>query len=284
LKLEEIAFDKGVARDGNGNSNGSMGLDVGDYTGTGWASIFVTNYEDEMHALYCNHGKEEFSFATERAGIQAIGQSYVGFGTSFVDLENRGWLDIVIINGHVNRFPVRAGLKQQPVLFRNQSGKRFQVITAQGGDYFQEEHIGRGLAVGDLDNDGRPDLVISHLNEPVAVLRNVAGEQGVRNHWIGFDLAGRNHRDLVGTRIVLETDNQVQTRFVKGGGSYLSASDPRHLFGLGKQTKIKRVTVYWSWSEKPQSWAGKDFQTGRYWLLEEGQIRATPWSGKRPPK
>jgi hypothetical protein len=280
LKLDEVGFNKGVARDGTGAPNGSMGVTVGDYTGTGFASIFVTNYEDEMHALYRNDGNEEFFFSTEAAGIQAIGQKYVGFGTSFVDLENRGWLDIVITNGHVIRFPVRAGLKQDGVLFRNEDGKRFKVITDQGGDYYQEGHIGRGLAVGDLDNDGRPDMVISHLNEPVSVLRNVAGAKGERNHWLGFDLTGRKYRDLVGTRIIVEAGGRRQTGFVKGGGSYLSASDPRQLFGLGKTTKIDRVTVFWSWGSK-QTWEGKQFKTDRYWRLVEGEKKAKAWPGAK---
>src|SRR5262249_9043879 len=163
---------------------GSRGVTLGDYNGNGFASLFVTNYEDERHALYRNDGKELFSYATEMAGIQAIGQRYVGFGTSFVDLENRGWLDILITNGPVIRHPVRAGLKQEPVLFRNESGKGFKAITEQGGSYFRTQHIGRGLAVGDLDNDGRADLVISHQNEPVALLRNTGG-RGFRNHWLG---------------------------------------------------------------------------------------------------
>jgi hypothetical protein len=279
LKLEECGSDKGVARDGDGSANGSMGVDVGDYLGNSFASIFVTNYEDERHALYRNDGKEVFSYATEIAGIQAIGQRYVGFGTSFVDLENRGWLDIVIINGHVIRHPVRAGLKQEAVLFRNEAGERFKPITDQGGDYFTSEHIGRGLAVGDLDNDGRPDLVVSHVNEPVSILRNVAGDKAERNHWLGFALAGRKHRDLVGTRIVIKAGKQQQTRFVKGGGSYMSASDPRQLFGLGKETRIESVTVYWSWGGK-ETWDGKQFETDRYWRLVEGKKKAEPWPAR----
>jgi hypothetical protein len=282
LKLEEVGFDRGVARDGNGSPNGSMGTAVGDYLGNGFASIFVTNYEDEMHALYRNDGQERFTFATEQTGIQAIGQKYVGFGTSFLDLENRGWLDLIIVNGHVIRHPVRAGLRQRPVLFRNQAGKRFEVVTDQGGKYFLTKHIGRGLAVGDLDNDGRPDLVVSHLNEPVAVLRNVAGDKGTRNHWLGIDLAGHKYRDLVGSRIIVEVHGRKMTCFVKGGGSYLSAIDTRHLFGLAQGTKIDRVTVFWSWGKK-QTWDGKQFQADRYWRLVEGKKKAELWRPRPSP-
>ncbi len=160
-KFEEIALACGAARDENGSPNGSMGVDVGDYNRSGLPSIFVTNYENELHALYRNLGRNElFQFSTASAGIAALGQNYVGWGTAFLDLENRGWEDLVIVNGHVIRHPAGAGLRQAPVLLRNVGGK-FRPITPQGGPYFQGKHVARGLAVGDLDNDGLPDLVIS---------------------------------------------------------------------------------------------------------------------------
>jgi hypothetical protein len=280
LKLEECGSDKGVARDGDGAPNRSSGVTAGDFNDKGFASLFVTNYEDERHALYRNDGKELFSYATEIAGIQAIGQKYVGFGTSFVDLENRGWLDIVIINGHVIRHPVRAGLKQEPVLFRNESGIGFKAVTEQGGSYFRSQHIGRGLAVGDLDNDGRADLVISHQNEPVFLLRNTGGPRGFRNHWLGVELVGRKNRDLVGARIIVEVDGKRLTRFAVGGGSYLSASDPRHLFGLEKATAIDRVTVVWPWGDS-QQWDGKLFHVDRYWRGVEGDKKVHRWTGRK---
>src|SRR5262249_6151461 len=150
----------------------------------------------------------------------------------------------VIANGHVRRNPTRCELRQRPVLLRNPGTQRFENITEQGGVYFLEDHRGRGLAIGDLDNDGRPDLVISHLNEPVVLLRNQPEGVGVpRNHWLGIGLIGRKHRDVAGARVVVEVGNRRLTRFVKGGGSYLSSSDRRLLFGLGKDEKVGRVTV-----------------------------------------
>jgi hypothetical protein len=151
-------------------------------------------------------------------------------------------------------------------------------ITSQGGGYFQLDHRGRGLAAGDLDNDGRPDLVISHLNEPVAVLRNhPRGDQVPNNHWLGVELVGRKKRDIVGAKVVVEVGDRRLTRFAKGGGSYLSASDQRLLFGLGKADRIRRITVYWPWG-KEQTWPG--LPCDRYWSLLEGVAAPTAYRGR----
>jgi hypothetical protein len=280
IRLQESAYVLGVAADRDGMPSGSMGLTVADFDRQGLPSLFVTNYEGEMHSLYKNHGGESFSQETENLGLNAIGQTYVAFGTWFLDLENRGWEDIVIANGHVIRHPHRNPIAQRPVLFRNEKGKHFDAITGRGGTYFRTAHIARGLAAGDLDNDGRLDLAISHLNEPVSILRNVAGESGRRHHWLGLELVGRGHRDIVGSRIVVEAGGARRTRFVVGGGSYLSASDPRHIFGLADLDKIDRVTIYWSWGA-PETFDGAQFQTDRYWLIREGRGKAEPWL---PPK
>jgi hypothetical protein len=276
-KFEEKGLSSGVARDDEANPQGSMGVDVGDYDRSGLASIFVTNYENERHALYRNQGKnEQFLFSTNTSGIAAIGQKFVGFGTSFVDVENRGWEDLVIVNGHVIRHPIVAGLRQRPVLLRNLGTTRFEDITPQAGPHFRTDHISRGLAVGDLDNDGRPDLVISNLNEPVVILRNVAGEGGKRNHWLGVALERPKNHDAVGAKITVEVNGQRRTRFVKGGGSYLSSSDRRHLFGLGNWDRVDRITVDWP-SGQRQEWDGKDLTLDRYWRLVQGVKKAQVW-------
>jgi hypothetical protein len=280
LKLDEVGTAAGVARDAQAVANGSMGVTVGDYDRSGRASIFVTNYENEMHALYRNLGKGElFLYSSAVARIGALGQNYVGFGTAFVDLDNRGWEDLVISNGHVIRHPVAAGVAQRPVLLRNAGGGQFDIITPQGGAYFRADHIGRGLAVADLDNDGFPDLVLTHVNHRAAVLRNIAAQGGKPNHWLGLELVGKGDRDLAGSRIVVEVGGRKLTRFVTGGGSYLSASDPRHLFGLGATDHIDRVTVEWAWGQS-QSWDGKAFPVDRYWRLSEGENSPQPWRGR----
>jgi hypothetical protein len=268
-RFEEMGLESGVARDDRGQANGSMGVAVGDFDRSGRPSIFVTNYENENHALYRNLGAGSFLFCSHEAGIAALGRRYVGFGTAFVDVDGDGWEDLVIANGHVVRYPRGADLRQRPVLLRNRGG-RFEDITAQGGPYFRRPHLGRGLAVGDLDNDGRPDLVISHLNEPVVLLRNVAGEDGQHAHWLGVELAARQHRDTVGARLTLEVGGRKLTRFAVGGGSYLSSGDPRHLFGLGSATRVRRLSVRWP-SGTVQHWEGRALPVDRYWRLVEGQ-------------
>jgi hypothetical protein len=247
-----------------------MGVDAGDYDGSGQASLLVTNYENELHALYGNvlvDGFQSFRFSTQTSGIAAIGRRYVGFGTGFLDMDNDGWEDIFITNGHVIRHPSRSDVRQRPVLFRNlgkQGGTRrvqFTDATARGGEYFRQTHQGRGVAIGDLDNDGRPDLVISHVNAPVAILRNVAGQ---RHHWLGVELVGEANRDVTGARLTLEVAGRVVTRFAKGGGSYLSSGDRRHLFGLGPANRVGRLTVVWP-SGKEQHWDG--LAVDQYWRL-----------------
>jgi hypothetical protein len=275
IQLDDKGMDSGTALDDQGMANGSMGADIGCYDATGRPSIFVTNYEGEIHALYRNEGNELFTFRTSAAGIAAIGQRYVGFGTAFVDIESRGLLDLVIANGHVIRHPTKAGLRQQPVLLRNQGRGNFKACTPEGGPYFRAEHQARGLAVGDLDNDGRPDLVISHLNDPFVVLRNISGDKGERHHWLGLELVGKQNADIVGARVILDFAGKKQFRFVKGGGSYLSSSDPRLLFGLGTSERVERLTIEWP-SGLDQSWQGQDLPVDRYWRVLEGEKALRP--------
>jgi hypothetical protein len=280
IRVEEAGVATGVARDDQGRANGSMGLDAGDFEENGRPALLVTNYEDELHGLYrplSFRKRLRYEYGSHGAGIASLGRHYVGFGTGFLDLDNDGWLDVFITNGHVIRHPTRSPVRQRPILMRN-TGKaggwavpRLVNISDQGGPYFQSVHQGRGAAIGDLDNDGRPDLVVSHLNEPVAILRNTADTS---NHWLGVQLEGRDHADLVGARLTLEVEGRKLTRFARGGGSYLSSGDPRHLFGLGSANKVGRLTVVWP-SGQEQHWDG--LATDRYWKLRAGEKEAQEW-------
>ncbi len=273
-RFEERGLQVGVARDGMGNLDGSMGVDVGDYDGSGRPSLWVTNYEDQLHSLFRSAASRvlAFRYESQATGIAQLGRRYVGWGTGFFDYDNDGWEDLIVVNGHVFRHAA-GGMAQRPVLLHNgphpsRDGERwFSVVTTQGGSYFRGAHRARGVAIGDLDNDGYPDLVISHVNEPVVVLRNVAGEAGGRHHWLGVDLRGRNHADVVGATVTLQLPNRRLTRFTKGGGSYLSSGDRRLLFGLGESGQAGRLTVAWP-SGRTEYWDG--LATDQYHRLDEG--------------
>ena len=183
----------------------------------------------------------------------------------------------LIVNGHVLRHPVSPQTAaQRPVLLHNPSppGRpsptvRFEDISDRAGPFFRERRRGRGLAVGDLDNDGKVDAVVSCCNEPAVLLRNVSRTD---NHWLGVELCGRPYRDAVGARLTLEAGGRRLVRAVKGGGSYLSSGDRRVVFGLGDDARVDRLTVQWP-SGARQTWDGEKLAADRYWRLVEGDAQ-----------
>jgi RNA polymerase sigma factor (sigma-70 family) len=279
IRLEEVGMAAGVARDDKGTPNSSHGTAAADLNNKGRPFLWCTTGEYENYALWANLGERagmNFRYSTHIAGIGAIGQLYVGWGTGFLDLDQDGWADLVIVNGHDLRFP-RGGMRgQRPVLMRNTGDGRFVDITDRGGPYFRTEHCGRGLAIGDLDNDGRLDLVVSHVNEPVVLLHN---EADVGKHWLGVELVGKGRRDVVGARVVVEVGGRRLTRFAQGGGSYLSSGDRRLLFGLGTAERIDRLTVTWATGNE-QTWSGDELRPDRYWRLREGQKKPDNMPGR----
>jgi hypothetical protein len=216
----------------------------------GIPDIFVANFERESSTLYRNDGGTNFTHVSQGTGLTALGGLYVGWGSVFLDFDRDGVEDIFVSNGHVIRYPVNAPLKQKPALLENREGKRFvNVAAAVGGrgEYFRKDHMGRGVALGDIDNDGDQDLVIVDTNEPVALLSN---ESKNDNGWLSVRLVGtKSSRDPIGAVLFLETTAGKLMRQVKGGGSYASTSDPRVFFGLGK-AKIKRLEIRWPSGKK----------------------------------
>jgi hypothetical protein len=280
IRFEERGMACGVGRNDDGEQDGSMGVDAGDYDGSGQPSLWVTNYENELHGLYRFVHRQDlpfFRFETTAAGIAVIGRKYVGWGTAFIDFDLDGWEDLFVSNGHAIRFPIASGRnpRQKPVLLLNQGNGKFLAAAKRLGAYGQADHLGRGVGFVDLDNDGRVDMVISHVNEPVTILRNIAGTE---HHWLGVQLEGARHADVVGARVILEAGGRRQTRFAKGGGSYASSSDRRLVFGLAWTDRIDRLTVIWP-DRTQQVWT--KLTVDRYHVVTQGQRQAREYHVKK---
>ena len=243
-KLEDVSTRSGTSLSDTGTPDGSMGVDVGDYNLDGRPDIWVSNFERESFALYRNDGNFFFQHVSRSTGVTAVGGLAVGWGTTFLDFDRDGDEDVFVSNGHVIRYPKNAPLRQPPLLFQNDPGPRFHNVAPAGGEYLQTSHMGRGLASGDLDNDGDQDLVISCTNEPVAVLAN---HSGTNNSLVIRLIGTRSNRDAVGAYVKIRVAaGQPQIiRLVKAGGSYASSNDSRLFFGVGSATSVADVEIHW---------------------------------------
>ena len=239
-KFSNSAVLAGVAGDDAGVSTGSMGVSLFDATGDRLPDLFVTNFERELMALYRNEGAEFFGYISRQAGFAAVEATFVGFGTVPIDFDLDGDLDVVVANGHVSYQSPHAPYRQTALIFENQSMGRFKRIMPSG--YFAKAKTGRGLASGDLDNDGAVDLVFSNLEDPVAVLKSVAPTSSI---WHAIRLVGnQSNRSAIGAKVTL--DSHGDTRFLCGGGSYLSHSDRKMVFytaNSGSSTTSERTAV-----------------------------------------
>jgi enediyne biosynthesis protein E4 len=241
-RLEELGSQRGVSVDGSGIPNGSMGLDLIDFNQDGRPDIWVTNYEREDFALYRNEGSSNFLHVSGMTGLNVMRGLFVGFGTLGGDFDRDGDEDLVVSNGHVIRFPLASPRKQLPLYLENRKA-RFYRHEFQGAGYFNTAHEGRGLATGDLDGDGDQDLVASHLNAPIAVLRNDTPPLG---GWLRVRLIGRaSNRDALGAVLTLKTSQRQLLRQVKSSASYLSTSETTVDWGFGADEKLQELTVRW---------------------------------------
>jgi hypothetical protein len=227
-----------------GTEDGSMGVDIGDYNGDCLPDVWVTNYENETFALYRSFDGQIFQHVSRSTGISAACGLSVGWGTRFGDLDLDGDEDLFVANGHVIRHPIDSPLNQRPLLLMNDSQKRFRDVTRGSGTYLDNQHLSRGVAQGDLDNDGDLDIFVSHINKPLAVLRNDSVRPG---NWLEMQLIGVNSsRWAEGAWIEFEFDDGKKIlRLVKGGTSYASTSDRRVHVGLGKYDQIAQITIHW---------------------------------------
>ncbi len=244
--FSEEAVLRGVAFDENGKALSGMGATTADYDGDGLPDIFRTNFSDERETLYRNRGRGEFDETTSAAGL-ARNTSDVGWGCGFFDFDNDGWPDLFLANGHV--FPevdrLNAGIRyrEHSILYRNHGNGTFGDISAHAGPALGELHSARGVAFGDIDNDGTPEILINNQNEPPSLLKLASRPPG---HWLLLKLRGaRSNRDAIGARVSISAAGHTQTAEVRSGGSYLSQSDLRLHFGLGAAASIDRIEVRW---------------------------------------
>lgn len=233
----------GTSLSDRGVPDGSMGVDVCDFNNDGLPDLWVVNYERETSALYQNAGSMVFRHVSQKTGINSAGGLYVGWGTCIHDFDLDGDEDLFVSNGHVIRYPTNASLKQLPLLFENDSGRRFRNVAATAGPWFQEHHMGRGAAAADFDNDGDVDLAISRTNAPATLLSNEASREGT---WLQVQLSGtRSAREPVGAKLELSCGEVTICRFWKGGGSYGSTSSDRIFFGIPAPTETVSLTIRW---------------------------------------
>jgi hypothetical protein len=224
-----------------------MGIDTGDYDGDGQLDLVVTNLDFEMHTLRRGLGRGLFGDATTESGIGFPTLPFVGFGVAFLDFDNDGQLDIAIANGHIldNAPLFRTGSTylQRKLLFHNTTLRRFVEVGRTAGPAFAAEKVGRGLAVGDIDNDGDLDLLVTNNGQDAELLRNDGGNRA-NALLVQLRGAGRNTQ-AIGARIRLTAGSRTQIRDVKAGSSYLSQNDLRAHFGLGAAARADRLEVLW---------------------------------------
>lgn len=239
--FKDIGFSSGTAVNENGSEQGSMGVTLGDYDHDGRLDLFITNFDDDYNTLYRNDGKGSFTDVSYAAKVAAVSLPYVGWGTWFFDYDNDGWADLLVINGHV--YPQLPTYRQLNFVHHNNRDGTFTEVGSQLGAPFAEKRTGRGAACGDIDNDGDPDVIINNLDGPPQLLRNDGGNA---NNSILIKTVGvKTNRDGIGARIKIVSGELTQLGEVYSGGSYLSQSDLRLAFGLGKRSKIDLIEIHW---------------------------------------
>jgi hypothetical protein len=267
----ERGAESGVAYNFDGRLQAGMGVAVADFDGNGQLDIAKTNFSGDLPSLYANDDGSFFNDISQQAGLGA--HRLLGWGAAFLDVDEDGWKDLVIANGHVypevDSAKVGDEYRQLTILYRNLGNGRFADITASAGPAFSVKRPSRGLATGDLDGDGRPEIVIVNMNEPPSVLKN----SGPRGHWLRIECEGvKSNRSAIGARVTVDAAGRKQTDEVRSGSSYYSQSETALYFGLGPSEEPATVEVRWP-NGLREVWTG--LAADRSHRLKEGSGAAT---------
>jgi hypothetical protein len=267
--FEEIALTAGVAFSQDGKARAGMGVAVADFDRSGGESIAVTNFNNEMLALFRAGKDDSFTDIAAAGPLGRITRGSLGFGCEFADFDLDGWLDLLVVNGHIDDVSAqvtRGGYAQAPNLLQNRAGKGFEDVAANLGRAFAQPKIGRGAAVADFDLDGDVDILITENNGPARLYRNdhTSGRRSIRLELIGT----ASNRDAIGAEVVVEVGGAKQRQRVHSGSSYLSQSELPLTFGLGREDQIDRALVRWPCGREEEF---PRLQAGRRYRLIEGK-------------
>ena len=268
-KFTDVAYQAGIAVNKDGYEQANMGVALGDYLHTGRFAIAITHFSEEYTTLFRNDGGFNFTDVSDQAGIALATAPYVGWGDSFFDLDNDGWPDLFLVNGHVypqvDTKDIGTKYREPKLMFLNQHDGKFRDISKLVGPAIQIPQVSRGLAVGDLFNDGHMELVVENLEGSPMILRT---ESDLKNQWISFEFAGtKSNRLALNTRVRVTAGDLVQVGEVLSGGSYLSQNDLRLHFGLGCHDKVDTVEITWPSGEKETL---HGLSAGHYYSVLEG--------------
>lgn len=278
--FKDIAVAAGCAYSQDGKPQAGMGVAVGDYDRNGTLDLFKTNFAGDTSTLYANDGKGSCEDRTFAAGV-GVNTRWLGWGVAFSDLDNDGWLDLFLVNGHVypevQHVKGEAGYKQPKIVYRNLGNGRFADVSARLGAPVTTEAAGRGAAFADLDNDGDIDVVVNNVRGAPDLFRL---DLAAGAHWMTLKLRGtRSNRSAIGARVRLVAPSGVQLQEVRGGGSYFSQNDLRVHFGLGRVASVDRVEIRWP-NGLEEQW--KDIGVDRIATLIEGRGEPLPPAGRQP--
>ncbi len=276
----EIAVKAGVAYNEDGREQAGMGAHAVDYDGDGWLDIIRTNFSDETSTLYRNNGDGTFTDATYVSGL-GVNTQFLGWGTLFIDVDNDGWPDLFMANGHVYPEVDSNGLnstfRERKVLYWNQHNGKFKDISLDAGPGITTPFNSHGVAAADFDNDGAVEILVNNSHDAPSLLKNY-GEHG---NWVSLKLVGtKSNRDAIGARVTVSADGHHQLQEVRSGGGYISQSDFRLHFGLGKAAKAETVEVKWPSGQRQ---VFHDVEADKFYLIEEGkdQLGAQRFASRR---